>query len=313
VSRSILQIGTARGSLAAQTTATVLARVLLALAGTACAVGAEIDGPAAAPPAQVAALIRGLQDPNPLVRLKAAKALGQQGPAAAEAIPALTQALQDPDESLRLVAASALKKINQGRGEENTAVQQHIRALQDRDELVRLQAADALRQMGPAARAAVPALTEMARTETDEDVRLMVARALTAIRGDNQQVAPPADTPEDLRQAEQRRREEQIRDQRDRNRLVGTWQARFSIHGVEHTSTLHFRADETLTSTMVNQWGMVVFDKEGTYKLRGNSLVTNFPGEILMGKQQGTITWVNDNEIHYSRDAFKLVFRRIGQ
>lgn len=313
MTRSILNMRAARGSLVAKTTAAVLVRVVFALTGTAYVVGAEIEGPTAAPRAQVAVLIRGLQDANTLVRLKAAKALGQQGPTAAEAIPALTRALQDPDQSLRLVAASALKKINPGRGDENTAVQQHVRALQDRDELVRLQAADALRQLGPAARAAVPALTEMARNEADEDVRLMVSRALTAIRGENQQVAPPADTPEDLRQAEQRHREEQIRDQRDRNRLVGTWQGKFSIHGIEHTNTLHFRADETLTSTMVNQWGMVVFDKEGTYKLRGNSLVTNFPGELLMGKQQGTIAWVNDNELEYGREAIKVTFRRIAR
>jgi HEAT repeat protein len=45
------------------------------------------------------------------VRLEAAKALGNIGPAAESAIPALTKALQDAGEDVRKAAAEALEKI----------------------------------------------------------------------------------------------------------------------------------------------------------------------------------------------------------
>ncbi len=61
--------------------------------------------------ADVAKLAGQLADGDPLVRLKAAKALGEKGPAAQSAVQAMKKLLQDPDEDVRAVAASAIKKI----------------------------------------------------------------------------------------------------------------------------------------------------------------------------------------------------------
>lgn len=55
-------------------------------------------------------LIRALKDKDPLVRLRAAGALGI-GPVAKDAVPALIEALKDKDGNVRLLALSALGKI----------------------------------------------------------------------------------------------------------------------------------------------------------------------------------------------------------
>lgn len=52
---------------------------------------------AAGPSEQVQRLIRELQSPDEIVRLKAAKDLGKLGSAAVDAIPALQKLLQDPE------------------------------------------------------------------------------------------------------------------------------------------------------------------------------------------------------------------------
>ncbi len=60
---------------------------------------------------QVQRLIAGLEDPDTSVRWSSAWALGEIGPAAAEAVPALTVALWDADKDVRDAAEAALKKI----------------------------------------------------------------------------------------------------------------------------------------------------------------------------------------------------------
>lgn len=61
--------------------------------------------------ADIAKLAGQLGDGDPLVRLKAAKTLGEKGPAAQSAVQAMKKLLEDPDEDVRAVAASAIKKI----------------------------------------------------------------------------------------------------------------------------------------------------------------------------------------------------------
>jgi HEAT repeat protein len=115
---------------------------------------------ASAPPAgnrPICAWIAELRDPSSVVRVQAALALAELGPAAREAEAALAQALRDPDAELRYAAVVALGAIV---AEGKTAVDQMARALADDDWFVRLAAAQALQNLGERARPAVPALVD---------------------------------------------------------------------------------------------------------------------------------------------------------
>lgn len=59
----------------------------------------------------VTAVRKKLKDPDIYVRVSAAAALGQIGPAAQEAVPDLQEALRDPHPLVREEAVEALKKI----------------------------------------------------------------------------------------------------------------------------------------------------------------------------------------------------------
>jgi transglutaminase-like putative cysteine protease len=59
----------------------------------------------------VPALVSALSDPDPKVRLQAARALARIGPPARDAVPALTRALDDTDLAVRANAARALGQI----------------------------------------------------------------------------------------------------------------------------------------------------------------------------------------------------------
>jgi HEAT repeat protein len=90
--------------------------------------------------------VEALRDPDPVVRMKAVKILGNVGPADATAIPALITAVKDADFAVRDEAVLALLKI------------------------------------GPAARDAIPVLTE-AQHDEDPTVRSHAAKALARIQG----------------------------------------------------------------------------------------------------------------------------------
>jgi hypothetical protein len=62
-------------------------------------------------PETVAAVAKGLDNPNVLVRRETALLLGYLGPHARDAVPALVQALQDKDEGVRETAEKTLKRI----------------------------------------------------------------------------------------------------------------------------------------------------------------------------------------------------------
>jgi HEAT repeat protein len=91
--------------------------------------------------------VEALDDPDPLKRKRAVKALGAVGTADAAAIPALKAALKD------------------------------------RDPRVRAEAALALLNVGPPAKEALPALEE-ARQDRDAKVRAHAEKAVVRIRGD---------------------------------------------------------------------------------------------------------------------------------
>jgi HEAT repeat protein len=128
-------------------------------------------GPRAAASA-AAALVPGLDDADPDVRLWAAEALGNMGPRAADAVPRLVTLLERGEPQARAQAAKALGAIGSGARSVVAALCEHVK---DPDPKVRWQAITALSSLGPDARAAVPALIEALQ---DPDAQAWAARAL---------------------------------------------------------------------------------------------------------------------------------------
>lgn len=96
-----------------------------------------------------------LRDPSSAVRMQAALALAELGPAAREAEAALILTARDPDPELRYAAVVALGAIVP---ESKEGVEALARSLADEDWFVQLAAAQALQGLGERAKAAVPAL-----------------------------------------------------------------------------------------------------------------------------------------------------------
>jgi HEAT repeat protein len=96
-----------------------------------------------------------LRNPGSAVRMQAALALAELGPAAREAEAALTLAARDEDPEVRYAAVAALGAIVP---EGKAAIDGLARALADEDWFVQLAAAQALQNLGERARPAVPAL-----------------------------------------------------------------------------------------------------------------------------------------------------------
>lgn len=157
--------------------------LLLTFAGAMLPAGPFPSASAAAPdranaeiPAPVAALLTGLRSKDDGERLKAAKELGKLGAAAKSALPALENvAASDPDPDVRRVAARAFEEIRQADGA--TLVPALVAKLKDPDVAVRFKAVKDLAALGPAAKSALPALAEVARTDADEDVRRVAGSA----------------------------------------------------------------------------------------------------------------------------------------
>ena len=129
-----------------------------------------------APEVGVPLLIPRLGVADSWVSLGAAKALGDAGPAARAAIPALEKATKDADRRVRWAARAALAKVAPEVG-----VPPLIQLLGEADSSVCVSAAEALGEVGPAARAAVPAL-EKAASDSSPYVRQVAKKALSRIR-----------------------------------------------------------------------------------------------------------------------------------
>jgi HEAT repeat protein len=124
----------------------------------------------------VSGLTSSLTDEQPKVRVAAAQALGQIGPAARPAVPALlNQALHDPIEYSAGQAALALKTIDLAAARQ--VITAYLPALAEQDVHLRRNACSVLASLGPVAKPAVPALTH-ALNDSDEIVR---ARAVSAL------------------------------------------------------------------------------------------------------------------------------------
>jgi HEAT repeat protein len=123
------------------------------------------------------ALAARLKDGSTAVRRGAARALGNMGPKAAEAVPDLVEALQDIDTDTRVEAASSLGNI----GPAASSAAPHLgRAVKDAEPPVSRTAAYALGRIGPAAKAAVPDLI-VALKHKDQFTRSNAAQALGRI------------------------------------------------------------------------------------------------------------------------------------
>ncbi len=119
-------------------------------------------------------LVEALRDQS---SAEAARALGDMGPDAAQAVPALRAALQDREHPVHLAAAAALVRVARA-GDALTVLMKAARdSEQDRD-----LAARELGAIGPAAREAVPALSEALNDESVR-VRRTVREAIQKVAG----------------------------------------------------------------------------------------------------------------------------------
>lgn len=137
-------------------------------------------GPDAAPATEY--LTGLLRQGVPPLQYAASYALGRIGPAAAAATPALRALLESDDAFLRTAAAWALLKVDPAKNADlqPQAVGLFTAALADERPEVRVAMAQALAELGPAAKAALPAL-ERALQDQHEAVREAAAEALEKI------------------------------------------------------------------------------------------------------------------------------------
>jgi HEAT repeat protein len=126
----------------------------------------------------LAALVKGLSDPDLYARLTVLDTLEALGPTAAPVGPAVVRALADNNRFVRWAAARTLGTMSPaGAGE---AVPALARLLSDADLNLRLAAAAALDRYGPASAAAVPSLIEMSSRD-DVEGRIAALRVLAKI------------------------------------------------------------------------------------------------------------------------------------
>ncbi|WP_293102811.1 HEAT repeat domain-containing protein [Moorena sp. SIOASIH] len=151
-------------------------------------------------------LIRCLDDPDPSVRISAAKALGKIGTEVA--IDPLIKSLDDPDPSVRISAADALGKIGTEMG-----IELLIKCLDNDKSYLRVMAADALGEIGTDA--TIPKLINLLKNQefaatiaatNDEDTFQKTMKALEASQEryqlykaiDNPKPTPKPDNPEPI-------------------------------------------------------------------------------------------------------------------
>ncbi|HYC58398.1 MAG TPA: HEAT repeat domain-containing protein [Thermoanaerobaculia bacterium] len=125
----------------------------------------------------IASLAAASRDPQNLVRLYAARALGEIG--SRNAVPALIAALRDERANVRAQAALAIYKIGDDANVRKAAVPVLIKDLEDESD--RFYAVQTLEELGPRATSAVPALQELLRKTTDRSTHDSINRALEEI------------------------------------------------------------------------------------------------------------------------------------
>jgi HEAT repeat protein/lysophospholipase L1-like esterase len=144
--------------------------------------GASLSVPVPAG-ASLPVLLGALRQPDEGGQAAAARALGNLGPAAREAVPELMKLLERGTPRVRAATARALG--NMGPAAE-LAVHELMRRLDDAAPPVRAAAAWALGEIGPAAKAALLPLVNRLRDE-DESVRLRAGESLGQVRPDTEE------------------------------------------------------------------------------------------------------------------------------
>jgi HEAT repeat protein len=130
----------------------------------------------------MSALLAGLSDPVPRVRLATIDVLETMGKLAAPAAPALVRSLSDPNRFVRWAAARTLGRMAPEDARE--AVPALARLINPWEDLsVRMAAITTLGHYGPAAKSAVPVLAS-AINKSDVDLRVAAINALEAIGTD---------------------------------------------------------------------------------------------------------------------------------
>jgi HEAT repeat protein len=158
--------------------------------------------------AVVATLTQALGEDGP-ARIKAAEVLGRMGPLAKATVPALTDLVKGPDAEARIQGALALWRIDSRAEVVPVLVRELKNTVHRRARNASLpgplalavsalpvppcqQAAEALGKIGPAARAAVPALTKVLSDPRLSSYRFYYAHALARIDPQAAGVAVPA-------------------------------------------------------------------------------------------------------------------------
>src|SRR5262249_47728248 len=123
------------------------------------------------------ALLKAMQDGNPLIRAAAVEALGKKG-AAAEVVAAIIAATQDSSDAVKSQTARALANLGDTTSEVLNALG---RLLQDDGAAVQVEAIQALSKLGPAAAPVGEQLVALVR-QGDEEVREQAIRAMAVIQ-----------------------------------------------------------------------------------------------------------------------------------
>lgn len=113
---------------------------------------------------------------DPSTRLRAAKALGDLGPGAKNAVPALMTILGDPDGDVRRATIGALRAIQPTDKPPEEVIRAIARDLRDPDPNIRLVAVRTLGRIGPSAAIVAPQLDPL-RGDPDPDVRRAATEA----------------------------------------------------------------------------------------------------------------------------------------
>ncbi|GEM_PF-4325622 len=230
---------------------------------------------------------------QPLVRMKAAMDLGQMGPRAKDALAALTRVSEgDPDSYVRQAALEAVGKIRVTGGGGDPRLEALIANLKSADALVRMKAAMDLGQMGAQAKAAVPALTEASRSDTDPYARQAAADALAKIE---KAAAGTGGTTTE-------------RPDPEAARLVGTWRGVISKANLAFVEVITFHPGDKVEAKLSNLNGLIFWEGKGKYVYAKGMLRTDF-GDSL--PQEQPVTWLTDDSYEVTGQGVTVTFERI--
>ena len=130
------------------------------------------------------AIINALEDKNTSIRYYAASTLACKG--SKKSIPKLIQLLKDKDKTLRVFSAHALISLG---FKDSLVAKVLVEGLKNTPH-VSLLTTDLLCKMGLTAKDSIPALYEIAYKNPDFKKRVLAARAIWHITGDNQKIVP---------------------------------------------------------------------------------------------------------------------------